>query len=184
MDIAQVETAVINRSEVVIARGRLAGYKGRVTGYGFAYDMLRIYLTDDNGDIFDKVSVYRSQVDLAVTETEVAAEPAREEVELTTEPVHVIAHRINTRIAAQRRNRLGKVTAFVQPCGTLRIAARTCSAAEIVITEAVKSLGMKEATCGIDRFQVRFTRTGEVLTYPLGYQLNTKGLCPRTGAFL
>ena len=184
MDIAQVETAVINRSEVVIARGHLAGYKGRVSGYGFAYDMLRIYLTDDNGDIFDKVSVHRSSVDLAVTETEVAAEPAREEVELTTEPVHVIAHRINTRIAAQRRNRLGKVTAFVQPCGTLRIAARTCSAAEIVITEAVKSLGLKEATCGIDRFQVRFTRTGEVLTYPLGYQLNTKGLCPRTGAFL
>ena len=67
MDITRVETAAINRSKVVIARGYLAGYKGFVTGYGLVYDSIRIYLTDDNGDIFDKVSVGRSQVDLVTT---------------------------------------------------------------------------------------------------------------------
>ncbi|EST18069.1 hypothetical protein [Streptomyces roseochromogenus] len=67
MNIAQAEAAAINRSKVVIARGHLAGYKGFAVGYGFAYDSVRIYLTDDNGDIFDKVSVGRSQVDLVTT---------------------------------------------------------------------------------------------------------------------
>ncbi|GGU39248.1 hypothetical protein [Streptomyces violascens] len=67
MDITQAEAAAINRSKVVIARGHLAGYKGFAIGYGSAYDSVRIYLTDDNGDIFDKVSVCRSQVDLVTT---------------------------------------------------------------------------------------------------------------------
>lgn len=98
----------------------------------------------------------------------------------TTDPVHVIAHHINT---------IGHVKAFVQPNGRLRIAARSCAAADVAIDRAANATRI-DACQVIDRFEVRFTgrdNKGKILTYPYkldpDWQLDSR-LDKRTGAFL
>lgn len=78
---------------------------------------------------------------------------------LTTEPVHIIAHTINNTQAAP------KVKAFVQHDGTLRIVAQSVSAASIAIGRAFRATRLHETI--IDRFEVRFRGTQDVATYPV-----------------
>lgn len=92
---------------------------------------------------------------------------------LTTEPVHLIAHTIN---------RAGRVKAFVQDDGNLRIVTRTCAKAVIEISRACHALGIKETA--IQAFEVRFTGTQNVLTYPMVFDPMRSGIDRRTGAFL
>jgi hypothetical protein len=99
---------------------------------------------------------------------------ATTQTRITTEPAHLIAHAIN---------RAGRVKAFVQGNGNLRVVARTCAAARIEISRASRVMGV-DADSALSVFEVRFKGTTNVLTYPMVYDSMRTDIDRQTGALL
>jgi hypothetical protein len=79
-------------------------------------------------------------------------------------------------------NRAGRVKAFVQPNGNLRIVARSCTAARVEIDRASHATHTDEAALNV--FEVRFAGTKNVLTYPIVHNPMRTDIDRRTGALL
>jgi hypothetical protein len=89
----------------------------------------------------------------------------------------IAAHRLANII-----NRAGRVKAFVQANGNLRIVARSCAAARVELGRAGNATGINETA--LNTFEVRLTGTKTVLTYPVAYDPMRTDIDHRTGALL
>jgi hypothetical protein len=101
-------------------------------------------------------------------------------VKLTTEPAHLIAHKIQQAISAGYT--IEKMKVAVQPYGTLRIIARSVAAASIELTRACNCLGITRDA--IAEYEVRFWGTNGVATYPTTVDPTRQGIDSRTGAII
>lgn len=98
----------------------------------------------------------------------------------TTEDTHQVAWAINLR----RRTGNHGPKAFVQSCGTLRVAAASCADARVAISRAAHDLGVRESNLTFELFEVRFSGTQDVLAYPLHFDPARAGIDAQTGALV